>query len=214
MIKTVTIFGASNITGRQLITHALAKGWHVRAFSRNSIEFIERDLRSDNFKAIKGYVFDEVDVYQAVKGTDAVLSVLGGLTDGLDKSRSLGIKNIIAQMQKAGVKRIISVGTIGILPDSHGGLMMNRRDFDVKNVPVAEEYNQAYHYLKDSNLDWTVVCPPSIIEGSADNGFDVKAEKPVEGHHVLAGNLALFMVAELERNEYIHKRVGIAESES
>jgi putative NADH-flavin reductase len=214
MIKTVTIFGASNPTGRQLITHALAKGWNVRAFSRNSIEFLERELRSDNFKAIKGYVFDEVDVYHAVLGTDAVFSVLGGLTHGLDKSRSLGIKNIIAQMQKAGVSRIISVGNIGILPDSHGGLMMDRRDFDVENVPMAQEYNEAYQHLKESKLDWTVVCPPNIIPGGADNDFEVKAEKPVEGPNVLAGNLALFMVAELDRNEYIHKRVGIAETEA
>ena len=43
--------------------------------------------------------------------------VIGGAMDGTDKSRSLGMKNIVQQMQRAGVDRIISVGGLGILDD-------------------------------------------------------------------------------------------------
>lgn len=213
MTKTVTIFGATDKTGRQLITHAMAKGWHVRAFARNANEFIERELRSENFVAIKGYIFDEVDVLKAVTGADAILCSVGQSFDGTEKSRSLGMKNIIAQMEKAGVSRLVSVASRGILPDGYGGLVMDRKDFDVKYIPITLEYKQAYNYLKESTLDWTLVCVPPIILGDADNHFVTKSEKSVEGDHISAGNLALFMIQEVDRKEYVKKRVAIVDQE-
>ena len=66
-------------------------------------------------KTFKGYVFDEQDVFEAINGSDAVISVLGGAFDGSDKTRSLGMKNIVKQMEKAGVKRIVAIGGPGVL---------------------------------------------------------------------------------------------------
>ncbi|MBL0144477.1 MAG: NAD(P)H-binding protein [Chitinophagaceae bacterium] len=100
---TITIFGATGMVGKQLVQQALFRGFKVKAFGRNV--FTELDMEQDNLELIKGALFDEKDVYNAVKGSDAVLSCLGGEFSGDDKTRSLGMKNIIAQMQKANVKR-------------------------------------------------------------------------------------------------------------
>ena len=48
-----------------------------------------------------------------IKESDAVLEGAIGGADGADKARSLGIKNIIAQMEKTGLKRIIALGGFG-----------------------------------------------------------------------------------------------------
>src|SRR5215467_1240825 len=113
----LTLFGATGKVGKRVVQMALASGNKVRAFGRNVEGFIDEDLRNQNFAAIKGYVFSSGDVFDAIKGCDAVLSALGGATDGTDKTRSLGMKNIIAQMEKTGVKRIIAVGGSGVLED-------------------------------------------------------------------------------------------------
>src|SRR5690348_7629400 len=111
----LTVFGATGQVGKRIVRYALAKGHTVRAFGRNITKLIDEDIRNDQLKAIKGAVFDEGEVLNAISGADAVLSVLGGSFDGIDKARSLGMKNIVAQMEKAGVKRIIALGNFGIL---------------------------------------------------------------------------------------------------
>jgi uncharacterized protein len=206
---TVTIFGATGMVGSQLITHAMAKGWIIKAFGRNVESLIDKDLHTENFHAMKGYVFDAGEVKNALKGSDAVLSALGGGFSGTDKSRSLGIKNIITQMKQTGVRRIVALGGAGILPDATGSFLMDATDFPPEMIPVSMEHRQAYLYLKESGLDWTFVCPPAIIDSSADNKFIALSETAPEGFRVSAGNLALFMVEELQRNAHLQERVAI-----
>ena len=208
----VTIFGPTNMVGTQLITHAMAKGWTVRAFGRNVESLIDKDLHTENFQAIKGYVFDAGEVKHALKGTDAVLSALAGGFTGTDKSRSLGVKNIIAQMKLTGVQRIVALGGQGILPDKKGNFLMDATDYPPELIPVSMEHRQAYQYLKESGLNWTFVCPHTIVERTADNNFMTVAEAVPEGLQVSAGNVALFMVEELERNIYLQHRVGISDT--
>jgi putative NADH-flavin reductase len=207
-----TIFGATGTVGKELIRHCQAKGYAVRAFGRNVESMIDEDLRDDNFKAVKGYVFDAGDVFAAVKGADFVLSALGGDMYGTDKTRSLGIKNIVAQMQKAGVKRIISVGGMGILDSGDGSLIMDNPNFPPGYLPVSQEHLAAYNFLKGSGLDWTMPCPPNILDREADGHFSTKANFPENGMEINAGNLALFMVDEATKNNFVQEKVGIANS--
>lgn len=206
---TVTIFGATGMVGRQLVTHCLAKGWLVRAFGRNTDQLIDQEDRNPALTAIKGYVFDENEVRQAIRGADAVLSALGGSIDGTDKTRSLGIKNIIGQMQATGVRRIIALGGLGVLAGEDGQYLLNAPDYPAQYRPVGLEHKQAYEYLRDSMLDWTFVCAPNILPADANNRYQAASEKPGPSFEINAGNLALFMVEELERNAFVHQRAGI-----
>ena len=211
---TVTIFGATGVVGKQLIIHAMAKGWMVKAFGRNVESMIDKELHlhSENFKVIKGYVFDAGEVNFALKGSDAVLSALGGAFTGTDKSRSLGTKNIITQMKETHVSRIVALGGRGVLPDAKGNYLMDATDYPPEYIPVSLEHKEAYLYLKQSGLDWTFVCAPNIVTGAADNQFVTCSEAATDKWEVSAGNLALFMVEELERKQYLQKRVGISNS--
>lgn len=103
---TITIFGSTSLVGKQLVKQALAKDYSVTAFDRNIEHLIDMDLRNEKFEAIKGYVFDKNEVFNAVENSNAIVSCLGGSKDGTDKSRSLGMKNIIDAMQKAKRKKI------------------------------------------------------------------------------------------------------------
>ena len=74
------------MVGKQLVKQALYMGHHVRAYGRNV--FTENLPEDDNLELIQGALFDEKQVFNAIKGCDAVLSALGGNFDGTDVTRS------------------------------------------------------------------------------------------------------------------------------
>jgi uncharacterized protein len=207
---TIIVFGATGMVGKQLVKQALLIGHHVKAFGRNV--FTELNMEEKNVELIKGALFDEGEVSAAIKGCDAVLSALGGGFDGNDKTRTLGIKNIIAQMKKNNVKRIVAIGGLGVLNFDENTLLLDREDYPKEYLPVGLEHKKAYEYLKESDLDWTFVCPPNIIDHEVTGSFITKANYPPEPNNnkIYAGDLAMFMLNELGRNEYVKARVGIS----
>lgn len=207
----ITVFGATGQVGKRIVRMAIAQGHSVKAFGRNVENLIDKDISNDQLNAIKGYVFDENDVFKAVSGSDAVLSALGGNFKNLDKTRSLGIKNIVAQMERAGVKRIVAIGGGGTLKDDEYEFRQNRPDYPAVFKAVSAEHLEAYNYLNSSTLDWTFVCPPDIKDEDATGNYIAKADYKPEPYlkYINAGDIADFMLKELQMNQFLRKRVGI-----
>jgi putative NADH-flavin reductase len=207
---TITIFGATGQVGQQLVKEALLMDYKVKAFGRNvfTTDFPEHT----NLELLPGALFDAGQVRNAVKNSDAILSAIGGAFDGTDKSRSLGIKNIVEQMQREKISRIIAVGGMGVLEDEEGQLLMDHENYPREFLPVGREHLKAYEYLKNSNLDWTFVCAPDLKDADATGEYITAAEHnpPVEDLRINTGDLALFMLNEIKKNQYGKKRVGIS----
>ncbi len=203
------VFGATGLVGKQLVQQALFKGHHVKAFGRNV--YTTDYLQTDNLELVQGALFDATEVYKAIKGCDAVLSAIGGGYDGTDKTRTLGMKNIIAQMKKATVKRIVAVGAEGVLNGDDGKMLMEQENYPPEYLPVSLEHKKAYELLKESGLSWTFVCPSDIIDAGPTGNLVTAADHlPASGkNRINAGDLAMFMLNELEKNEYLNQRVGI-----
>jgi uncharacterized protein len=205
----IVVFGATGQVGLQVIKQAIWRGHTVRAFGRNVFDI---KMEDDKLSIIKGAVFDEKEVYEAIEGCDAVLSALGGSFDGTDKTRSLGIKNIVAQMKKAGVNRLIAVGGFGVLNETDDKLVMDNEHYPKQFLAVGNEHRKAYEYLLNSNLNWTFVCAPNIINDGPGGNYYLNKNYPPKPNSmkINAGDIALFMLNELERNEYVQCRVGIS----
>jgi len=206
----LVIFGATGMVGKQLVQQALFNGDHVRAFGRNV--YTTDYLQTENLQLVQGALFDEAEVFNAINGCDAVLSAIGGASDGTDKARTLGMKNIIKQMQKAGVKRIVGIGGLGVLNASENTLLVDQEDYPAEYKAVGLEHKKAYELLRESDLNWTFVCPPNIINEGPTGHFVTNADYPPEQnkYKINAGDLALFMLNELVKNEYLKHRVGIS----
>ena len=204
------VFGATGMVGKQLVQQALFKGHHVKAFGRNV--YTTDYLQPDKLQLVQGALFDESEVYNAIKGCDAVLSAIGGAMDGTDKARTLGIKNIIKQMQKAAVKRIVAIGGLGVLNANENSLLVDEEDYPPEYKPVGLEHKKAYELLNESGLDWTFVCPPNIINEGPTGHYVTKANYPPEpnNYKINAGDLSMFMLNEMEKNEFVKHRVGIS----
>lgn len=211
---TITIFGATGQVGLQVIQQALTKNYKVKAFGRNVESLIDKDLRNDNFIAIKGYVFDETDVYKAIDGSNAVISCLGGNVDGTDKTRSLGMKNIISQMKKANVKRIVAIGGLGVLNANteDDTLIMDTEEFDEQYKAVSLEHLAALQMLTESKLDFTFICPPAIINNDVQSSYlTCETYLPTPNNwKISTANLANYMLHCIEKNEHIQSKLGIS----
>ena len=204
------IFGATGMVGKQLVQQALFNKHHVNAFGRNV--YTTDYLETENLQLVQGALFDEGEVYNAIKGCDAVLSAIGGSIDGTDKTRTLGMKNIIKQMQKAGVKRIIGIGGLGVLNADENSLLVDKDDYPPAYKAVGLEHKKAYELLNESGLDWTFVCPPNIINEGPTGSYITNASYLPEpnNYKINAGDLAMFMLNELGKHEYVKQRVGIS----
>lgn len=203
------VFGATGQVGVQVVKQALWRGHEVKAYGRNVHQLADTNPK---LQLIKGALFDEGDVYDAIKGCDAVISVIGGAFDGADKSRSLGMKNIVAQMQKAAVRRIVALGGMGILNFDEHSLLIDQKDYPQEYLPVGNEHRKAFEYLRASSLDWTFVCSPDIINDGPTGNYITNKDYPPQPnlYHINAGDVAQFMLTELEENAYVQSRVGIS----
>jgi uncharacterized protein len=210
------IFGATGLVGKQLVQQALFNRHQVKAFGRNvfTTDYLPTGSggETENLELVQGALFDEGEVYNAIKGCDAVISAIGGSMDGTDKTRTLGMKNIIKQMQKAGVKRIIGIGGLGVLNADENSLLVDKDDYPPEYKAVGFEHKKAYELLNESGLDWTFVCPPNIINEGPTGSYSTNANYPPgqNNYKINAGDLAMFMLNELQKNEYVKQRVGIS----
>lgn len=206
----VIIFGATGMVGKQLVKQALYLGHHVKAYGRNV--FTEDLPESKEIEMVQGTLFNDKQVFNALKGCDAVLSAIGGGVDSTDVTRSLGMKNIVAQMQKVKVQRIIGIGGMGILNADADTLIMDTPDFAPEYILVSLEHFKAYNFLKASALEWTFVCPPDIMEAAVTGIYTTNAEYPPVKNkfRINSGDLAMFMLKEITANEFVQHRVGIS----
>ncbi|MBX2887491.1 MAG: NAD(P)H-binding protein [Ferruginibacter sp.] len=205
----IVIFGATGMVGKYLVSDALIFKHFVRAFGRNV--FTAPFPKNDNLQLMQGALFDEEQVLNAVEGCEAVLSVIGGSMDGLDKTRSLGMKNIVSQMEKAGVKRIVALGGAGIL-DGPNKYIMHEPDYPEEFLAVGMEHLAAYETLVNSTLDWSFICAPNILNEGPTGEFITTANVTPSPNlnKINAGDIALFMLQELDQNRYLKKRIGIS----
>lgn len=205
------VFGATGMVGKQLVKQLLYKGHFVKAFGRN---IFTEDLpeNNDELELVQGALFDEKQVRKAIEGCDVVFSAIGGAVDGTDMTRSLGMKNIVTQMTKNRVKRIVGIGGFGVLNADEEKLLIELDSYPQEYVAVGMEHLKAFKHLESSSLDWTFVCPPNIVDAEATGIFHTKANYAPDpnNYFINAGDLAMFMIDESQENNYLKQRVGIS----
>ncbi len=205
----ITIFGATGMTGKRCIDEALAHGHQVRAFGRNVFEILSTER--ERLELFKGGVLSKGDVEDALKGTDAVISCLGGGIDGTDRTRSLGMKTIVEAMMKKGPKRILAIGSTGVLQADETTLNYEKPGYPQAYKAVAIEHREAWQYLSNSSLTWTLLCPPEIKDAPPTGEYLLERDYFPDGPMwVNAGDLAHFMMHELRADEWTNCRVGIS----
>jgi len=210
----IAIFGASGGTGSLLTERCLAAGYSVTALVRRPKRF---DLR-DKVDIIQGSVFDPSPVRETVEGADVVLSTLGAHSPLRNENvLPRAVPRIVEAMKQTDVRRIVVLGSAGALPSSLDKQPAWRRWIVQKIVyntflkwPVAEQVSQ-YAILSASNLDWTMVMPPMLTNGSAHHTYRIDgAALPRNGSRISREDIADFMMQQIDNPQWVKKGVYIS----
>ena len=206
----ITIFGSTGGTGRELVRLGLDRGHVVTAFVRDTAKLA--GIRNDQLRVVQGDVLDPGTVFEGVVGQEAVVSAIGA-GRARTRLREHGTSNIIEAMEQAGVKRLVSLSSLGI-GDSRGNL-----PFVVKFVifPTVLRHVMADHecqeqIVRQCHLDWTIVRPGFLTDGpftgTYRHGFPV-TQRDIEGK-ISRADVADFMLKQIEDRLYIGESPGLS----
>ncbi len=210
-MKKVIVFGSTGTVGIHLIEQHLAKGYAVTAFSRKKEKL--SNIEHPNLTISEGDVFNPNDVNKAVKGQDVVIVALGSGKSRKGVVRSQGTKNIIAAMHHNGVKRLICQTTLGA-GDSNSNLNFFWKYimFDWFLKQVFEDHELQEQYVKESNLDWTIVRPGAFTDGSKTgkyrHGFTT-TDRTVK-LKISRADVADFILKQIESKDYLFQTPGLS----
>ncbi|MEO8139305.1 MAG: SDR family oxidoreductase [Gemmatimonadota bacterium] len=204
----IAVFGGTGRVGLRLIEYATAAGHEVRALVRDSAKL---PANIPGLSALQGDVTDAAAVESAIAGADAVLSALGGA--GLANPGTIlsdGMRNIVAGMQRLGVRRVLAVAGSGVLDDPRGGLRGEAADFPPVYAAITREHRGTWDALKASQLDWTLVCCPDLVGGERTGRYRRETDRLPEGAaSISVEDVADFMLSDMGRLEYVRRRVGL-----
>lgn len=100
----LTVFGATGKSGQILVRKALEAGHELTAFARTPEKL---DARHDRLSVVKGDALDAAAVAEAIRGSDAVVSLIGVNPKSLEPVFAASVANMIAGMRAAGVRRLV-----------------------------------------------------------------------------------------------------------
>jgi putative NADH-flavin reductase len=208
-LMNILLFGATGQFGRHILPELLKRGHQVAAFVRDPVRLAEQ---RSSVEVVIGDAGDFAAVVGALQGRSAVVSALGAAGfAGPDSILATGMRNIVAGMADLGVQRIVALASAGVLQADERTLRRDAPGYPAQFRPVSGEHLKAYEALAASDLDWTLVCPPSLVDQPRTGHFQVRADyyPAGVGMQITLEDLADFVADELERRAFSRHRVGI-----
>lgn len=204
----LAVFGATGRVGRRIVEYAAQGGHTTRALVRDA----GRLPAGLGGQVVAGDVTDPMAVRATLEGAEAVLSALGGA--GLANpgtTLSEGMKTIVAEMKRAGIARVLAVAGSGVLDGADGRLRSEAPTFPAIFAAINREHLGTWQALKSSQLDWTLVCCPDLLDGELTKRFRVTADVlPENGKSISVEDTAFFMLQQMTLTPFVRRRVGIA----
>jgi uncharacterized protein YbjT (DUF2867 family) len=152
----LTVLGAAGATGVPLVEQALAAGHQVTALARSAENLT---LTNPNLHVVQGDATDRAVVSQAMKGADAVISVLGARGPVLAEAT----RAVVAAAEQAGPDRIVMLSSFAVARDrlTPVSKLVTRMAMgsQIKDKAAGEEV------LRASGLDWTIVYATKLTNG-------------------------------------------------
>jgi putative NADH-flavin reductase len=211
-LMKVTIFGATGGTGSCLVEQALAAGHEVTAVVRDPVRLRTPD--NALLHAAKADVLDPESIAPLVADADAVLTAIGPRGSGPTTICHDSVASIIKAMHKAGSRRLIMVSG-SIVTDKGESPYMS---YLVKPIVratflrhVCTDMRSAEDAVHASDLDWTIMRPPSLSDKPANGHYRKAIDRNLpHGFTVSRADLAACMLALAADPAAVHRHVAIA----
>jgi uncharacterized protein YbjT (DUF2867 family) len=194
----VVVIGGSGRTGILVVEQLIAAGHtavatirnprHMAALVKLGAEVQLVDLEKSEFDVL-------VD---AIRGADALVFAAGsaaGETSALDRTGTL---RTVRAAEKAGVKRYLSISSIG----ASTGLSVRTMNDEMKDY--YKQKRAAGKHITGSTLDWTILEPGELTDGGG-TGKVTLSQSAITEQSVPRADVAAVTVALLEESKTIGK---------
>jgi uncharacterized protein len=195
------LVGATGRTGKWILKAALAGGHQVTALVRDPTDRL--GISHPSLSVVSGDLFTVQNLVGTLSGHDAVISALNS------GAVETGTQKLIAAAETAGVKRFFGFAGGGILQLDENRLRRDRPGYPEIFLKSSARHLQAWKALEASSLNWTLICTPDIANTAATGQAKFRADyMPTGGNSVAAGDIAEFLLTELDAGLFSRKRVG------
>ena len=167
----IIVFGATGNTGRRALAQGVELGHEMTAFVRNPDKLYEQQGAqiAGQVKVIVQDIMDPVSVHEALAHQDAAILAAGHAGQGEEFVRM--VDNIVSQCenQPRFAGRVWLMGGAGLLDIPYTDLIGN----NLPGFPPAFQYhNRNLERLQRTKLDWSVMCPGTMVESTDDPSRD------------------------------------------
>jgi putative NADH-flavin reductase len=205
------LVGATGSTGRALVAQALARGHEVTALVRNPDRLA---IRHEHLRVVQGDVLDPTAVDAAVAGQEAVVSALGHKRWMIPtRILSTGTANILAAMQRHGVRRYIGMTSLGV-GESWWRMGLY---YTLFVLPVILQFyfwdkHRQEKLVRASGLDWTLVRPGALTNGKPRGKWRVgrRIGNPLWTVRIARADVAHFLLDQLAGTKHLRETVALA----
>ena len=203
------VLGATGGIGQEIVRQAAERNHQVTAFVR-----APEGLKSigARFGVIQGDPLSTTELESALEDQDAILSGFGPRVPIAKTDSTLLHRFGVAMsdaMRKVEIRRAVIVSTAFLFKDSIiPPTNLVGRLFFPNMVADASEMES---FFQKSGLDWTLVRPPRLTNGSRRGRFRVReGHLPGFGFMISRADVAAFMIKTAENRSFIQKVVGIS----
>ena len=206
----IILFGGTGTIGQRIYSEAVSRGHPVAVFVRPGREI---QLSPPPAKVFNGDLAKVDDVAAAVRGQSAVVSALGPRGDVSTLVQTY--ETLAAGLTKAGVRRLLVVGGAGSLELAPGKPLFDSPQFPQEWLAIGKAHGEVLEFLKTTDLDWTYISPPALIQPGERTGHYRRGENQLltdaKGRsEISAEDYAVGLIDELETAQALRKRITFA----
>jgi putative NADH-flavin reductase len=206
----IAIIGGTGKSGKYLVQELLNRNIPIKLLLRNTSHF---EISNPLVEVVRGDARDYNAIYSLLDGCDGVISTLSQPI-GEESIFGDATRSIIKAMEARGIKRyLVTAGlNVDVPGDEKSDKVRFATDWMYQNYPKTTKDRQVeYELISKSNLDWTFVRLPMIIQ--TEDCFPMKISlTDCPGDSISATDLANFLIDQFSSETYLKKSPFIANS--
>ena len=202
----IVVFGATGGTGRAVVEQAVRAGHQVTAVVRHAGSLAE----TPGLRVAVVPDWDRpVELDQAVRGQDAVISALGTAAKGPVSVCTDGVRAIIGAMSRTSVRRVVVVSAHGA-GESHDHSLYSLALWATLADKMRDK-EAMEDLVRASDLDWTIVRPPALKDRPRTSSYRTGTEVKIRlTSWISRADLADFLLREATAPAYLRQAPRIA----
>ena len=199
----VTVIGGSGRTGKLIVEQLTAAKHRVVATIRNPRHMAGLVKLGAETQLVDLDTSEFDTIVTAMQGTDAVVFAAGSAAGESSELDRKGTLRTVRAAEKAGVKRYLSVSSIG----ASTGLSTRAMSDEMKDY--YKQKRAAAKHIVGSSLDWTIVEPAELTDDKGAGQLTASLER-IEETPIARADVAAAVVAVLGDRRSIGKAIQLA----